>query len=121
MAMIAAKGRLPDKAPQRHAGGREDQADNDQRKRGDDNRHKASARGTGNMCRSCGKTIVVLTVWFIRLRSYSGQHFGRAEHVKGVGEGPHRVLIGGEAHVPALGHVGEVLNDPAQVGIAMPP
>ena len=26
---------------------------------------KLLACGTGNMCRSCGKTIFVLTVWFI--------------------------------------------------------
>ena len=65
MAMIAANGRLPDKAPQvTLEGANKRQA-----------RIKASvemttvtkllACGTGNMCRSCGKTIVGLTVWLI--------------------------------------------------------
>jgi hypothetical protein len=63
--MIAAKGRLPDNAPQVTL-------------EGANNRHtrirasvemttvtKLLACGTGNMCRSCGKTIVGLAVWFI--------------------------------------------------------
>jgi hypothetical protein len=60
--MMAAKGRLPDKAPQLRLDGA-------------NKRHatisasvemttvtKLLARGTGNMCRNWGKTIVVLTV-----------------------------------------------------------
>src|SRR6516165_9968287 len=100
--MIAANGRLPDKAPHVTLDGA-------------NKRHarisasvemttvtKLLACGRGNMCRSCGKTIVVLTVSFIP-RALLGKNLGGTEHVKGVRERPHRVLIGAEAHVTALG------------------
>ena len=118
--MMAAKGRLPDKAPQLTLDGA-------------NMRHatisasvemttvtKLLACGIGNMCRSCGKIIVWLTVWFIP-DLHSRKNFGRTEHIEGISKGSHRVLIGGKAHVPALGHIVEVLNDPSQVSIAMPP
>ena len=86
---------------------------------------KLLACGMANMCLSCGKTVVSLTVWFIRYsstsRPCSGKNLGRAQGIEGVRERPQRVLVGGEAHVPALGHVVEVLDDPPEVGIAVPP
>src|SRR5262249_26365518 len=125
MATIAAKGRLPDKAPQVTLDGA-------------NNRHatmsaavemttvmKLLARAKGKAFRRLGKTAAVLTVWFIHAscaqRACLRENLGRAEHVEGVRERPHGVLISGEAHVPALGHVVEVLDDPPQVRIAVPP
>ena len=74
--MMAAKGRLPDKAPQLTLEGANMRT------------HttisasveittvtKFLACGIGNMCRSWGKTIVLLMVWFIP-RSYSGENLG---------------------------------------------
>src|SRR5262249_1882309 len=120
MAMIAANGRLPDKAPQDTLEGANKRQARIRASVEMTTVTKLLACGTGNMCRSCGNTIVGLTVWFIP-RALLGKNLGRTEHVEGVRERPHRVLIGGEAHVAALGHVVEVLDRPAQIGIAVPP
>ncbi len=73
--MIAAKGRLPDNAPHVTLDGA-------------NKRHatmsasvemttvaKLLARGTGKRCRSCGNTIVLLSVWFIP-GPWSGKNLG---------------------------------------------
>src|SRR6516165_4656996 len=119
MAMIAANGRLPDRAPQVTLEGANKRQARISASVEMTTVTKLLACGTGNMCRSCGKTIVGLAVWFIP-RALSGKNFGRTEQVEGVRERPHRVLIASEAHVAGLGQVVEVLAGPPQVGIAVP-
>src|SRR5262245_38322562 len=120
MAMIAANGRLPDRAPQVRLEGANKRQARIRARVEMTMVTKLLACGTGNMCRSCGRTIVGLAVWFIP-QALSGKNLRRTEQVERVRERPHRVLIGGEAHVAALGHVVEVLDGPSQVGIAVPP
>src|SRR5215831_17393776 len=100
MAMIAAKGRLPDKAPQVTLEGANKRHTRIRASVEMTTVTKLLACGTANMCRSCGKTIVWLTVWFIP-RALLGKNLGGTQHVEGVRERPYRVLIGGEAHVAA--------------------
>src|SRR6516225_5481661 len=88
MAMIAAKGRLPDKAPQLTLDG----ANNRQARTSTavemTTVKKLFARGK-RKSRS-GKTVAMWAFWFIPIppcsRPASGKDLGGAEHVEGVGE-----------------------------------
>ena len=65
MAMMAANGRLPDNAPQVTLDGANNRQTRIRASVEMTTVTKLLACGTGNMCRSCGKTIVGLAVWFI--------------------------------------------------------